>query len=102
MLNLQLNVQPKTAQRLRRILELHPDEESFAQHIISYQITELKRSIIDLRIDILEYEKKYQLTSDDFYHRFNQGNTDDSDDYILWAGLYEMLRKNEKRLQALQ
>ena len=102
MLELHLEVQPQTAQQLRKILELYPDQESFAQSIIAHQIAELKYSILNLRLDLDEYEEKYQLATRDFYQQFSQGNTDDREDYIIWAGLYEMLCKNEKRLQQVQ
>ena len=102
MSNLKLEVQPKTAKRLRKVLKLYPDQESFAQSIIVHQINELKQSIINLRLDLQEYEKKYQLSTEDFYRRFTQGNTDDREDYIIWAGVYEMLRTNEEQLQEMQ
>jgi hypothetical protein len=100
--NLKLEVQPQTAKRLRKVLKLYPDQESFAQSVIAHQINELKQSILNLRLDLQEYEKKYQLSTEDFYQRFTQGNTDDREDYIIWAGVYEMLHANEERLQEMQ
>jgi len=32
MLDLRLNLRPQTAQRLKKVLELHADQEAFAQH----------------------------------------------------------------------
>ncbi len=102
MLDLHLKVQPQTARRLKRVLSFYPDQETFAQNIIAYQIAELKRGILNLRLDMEAFEEKYQLLTEDFYQQFSQGTTDDREDYILWAGLYEMLRSNEKRLQELE
>ncbi len=102
MLNLHLEVQPKTARRLRRILEFYPDQETFAQNIIAYQITELKRGILNLRLDLKEYEEKHRLSTKDFYQQFSQGTVGDDEDHIIWAGLYEMLLTNEQRLQELE
>jgi hypothetical protein len=100
--SLQLEVQPQTAQRLKKVLALYPDQESFAQSIIAYQIAELRRSILNLRLDLKAYEEKYQLTTKDFYQQFIEGNADDREDYIIWAGVYEMLRENEARLRDVQ
>ena len=100
--NLQLEIQPQTAQRLKKVLEFYPDQESFAQSVIAYQIAELKRSILNLRLDLKAYAEKYQLTTEAFYQQFAEGNTDDREDYIIWAGAYEMLRENEARLQDVQ
>lgn len=74
----------------------------FAQNIIAYQIGELKRGILDLRLDLKGFEEKYQRTTVDFYNEFSQGNAGDEEDYLVWAGLYEMLDKNVKRLTELE
>ena len=42
---LQLQLQPQTEERLRRILAQYSDLELFAQNIIAYQIAELKKAI---------------------------------------------------------
>ena len=102
MLNLNLNVRPQTAQRLRKLLEFSPDEELFAQNIIAYQVAELKRALLNLRLDLKTFEEKYQMGSRAFYEKFCQGKMGDNEDYMLWAGLVEMLESNEKRLQGLE
>ncbi len=101
MLNLQLQIQPQTEQRLKRILAFTHDQEVFAQNIIAYQIAELKKGILNIRLDLKQLEEQYQLDSEIFYQQFEQGQLEDSEDYLLWAGLYEMLHKNTARLQEL-
>jgi len=102
MLNLNLNIRPQTANRLRKLLEFSSDEELFAQNIIAYQVAELKRAVLNLRLDLKTYEEKYQLGSPTFYEKYRQGKMGDNEDYMLWAGLVEMLENNEKRLQGLE
>ncbi len=102
MLNLNLNLRTKTAKRLKRVLEYSRDEETFAQNIIAYQVAELKRGILNLKLDLKSYETKYGMSSDVFYKRFSQSKLDYRHDFILWAGLCEMLNKNEKQLQRLE
>lgn len=101
MLNLELHIQPKTAQRLKAILASTPDEETFAQNIIAYQIAELRKGALNIRLDLKRFEQKYHQSTEAFYHQFERGKTDDSEDVMLWAGLYEMLQDSERRLQAL-
>jgi hypothetical protein len=101
MFNLQLHVRPQTEQRLRAILAQTEDEEAFAQNIIAYQIAELQKGLMNIRLDLKQFEEKYKLSSADFYRQYTQGKTDDSEDAMLWAGLYEMLRDNESRLLEL-
>ena len=102
MLNLQLNVEPKTAQRLSKILNAHPDQEAFARNIIAYQAAELRKGVLDLRLDMKEFEEKYQISTEEFYRRFEEGIADDREDYVLWAGLYEMLCENKLELAGLE
>ena len=102
MLSLQLDVQPATEQRLRRLMSQVSDQEAFARNIIDFQIHELKRGILNLRLDLKKFESQYQMPSDVFYQQFEQGLIDDHEDFMLWSGLYEMLQDNQQRLQELQ
>lgn len=101
MLHLDLNIHPQTANRLKKILASAPDEETFAQSVIAYQISELRKGILNIRLDLRQLEEKYQQSTDEFYRHFEQGQTEDSEDVMLWAGLFEMLQDNERRLQDL-
>jgi hypothetical protein len=101
MLDFHLSVQPNTEQRLKIILNSIEDEESFAQGIINDQIARLQKAILNLRLDLMIFEQKYQLTSEKFYQEFSQGVLADGEDFIIWSGLYEMLCQNEAQLQKL-
>ena len=63
------------------------------------EIAELKRGIFKLRLIIKKYEEKYQILSATFYEQYQQGKTDDSEDMLAWAGLCEMLARNEEKIQ---
>lgn len=97
-----LQVAPQTEQKLKKIFDQVTDQETFAQNIISWQVADLKKSILNIRLDIKEFEDKYNITTQDFYLRFEQGMAEDSEDFIIWAGLYEMLAENERRLKDLE
>jgi len=101
MLHLELNIQPQTAQRLKKILASAPNEETFARNVIAYQIAELRKGMLNIRMDLKQFEDKYQQSTADFYRQFEQGEMDDSEDALLWAGLYEMLQDNERKIQDL-
>ena len=99
MFNLQLHIHPQTEQRLKVILEHSQNEKTFTQNIIAYQVSELRKGIVNIRLDLKHIEEKYKQISDEFYHQYMQGLTDDSEEMLLWAGLYEMLRDNEIKLK---
>ena len=101
MLQLELELQPQTEQKLRTVLAQHPDQETFAQNIIAYQIADLKRAILNIRLDLHQFERKYQQPTEQFYDLFNLNQLDDSGDYMIWAGIYELLCSNEEQLAVL-
>ena len=102
MVNIQLQLQPQTEERLGRILALYHNQEMFAQNIIAYQITELKRALLNIRLDLQQFEQKYQLTTEEFYQQFKTGSFEDTEDFMIWAGIYEMFQKNTHNLKELQ
>ncbi|HLP49095.1 MAG TPA: hypothetical protein VK469_24345 [Candidatus Kapabacteria bacterium] len=102
MLNLDFVLQPKTEQRIKRILDQYQDKEVFFQDIIKNQINELKNEIHNIEIDLKEFEERYHLSSEDFYNRFTNGELGDDEDFMLWSGIYEMQLDNQKKLLELR
>jgi len=43
-----------------------------------------------------EYEQRYGMKTEEFYARFKSGELGDTDDYIDWAGEYELLKHVEE------
>jgi hypothetical protein len=101
MLQIQLDVQPKTEKRLRKLLDSVEDQEIFAQNFISYQISELNKSLFNISLDMKKFENKYNFTTDKFYDAYQAGKLGDHEDYMVWAGIYEMYRENKDKLQEL-
>ena len=101
MLQLQLDLQPRTAQRLEKLLRAIPDQERFAENLLAYQVAEFQKSLLNLRLDLQQFEETYHLPTDEFYREFQAGIRDDREDYMVWAGLYELLCENEQRLRDL-
>ncbi len=102
MVNIQLQLQPQTEERLRKILAQYQNQEGFAQNIIAYQIAELKRANLNMRLDLQQFEQKHQLSTEAFYQRFETGALEDTDDFMVWAGIYEMLCENTRKLEELR
>ena len=71
------------------------DIEAFALNIIAYQVSELQKGFLNLRLELDDFERKYNMTSAEFYKDFSDGLLEDESDFIIWAGLYEMLCQNQ-------
>ena len=61
----------------------------------SSRMVELKTRLTN---DLLEFEERYALRSDDFYRRYEAGELGDAIDYVEWAATIEMLANVERQL----
>lgn len=95
-------LQPRIETKLQRILAHCQTPEKFIEEIISSQIQELKRAIFNLQHELALFEQKYKILSIDFYEQYQQGILDDREDFMLWAGSYELFLDNQQRLVELQ
>ncbi len=96
-----LDLDYKLANKLNSYIHTYGSKELFFEKFINFQKKELKREINRIQIDLTEYEKKYKLTSKDFYTQFENGQIEDEKDYILWAGIYELQKLSKEKLLKL-
>ncbi len=71
------------------------------------KIVELERAnnlkqASELQAKLQAYELQYQMPSDIFYQRFNEGILGDEMDYFEWGVIYELWQSVQERLQVLQ
>jgi hypothetical protein len=52
-----------------------------------------KASLDDLRQQLQGFETRFALKTTDFYARFVRGEMGDQRDFIVWAGLHELLQR---------
>lgn len=102
MLNWNFELQPEIEEKMQLILDQYPDKESFFQDIINNQVNELMNGIHNIEIDLKEFEKKYQRSTENFYRQFKSGEMDDRNDFIVWSGIYEMQLENKRKLTELE
>lgn len=68
---------------------------------------EREKKVISSSIEISQkklkdFEKKYQLSTADFFAKYQKGEMGDGTDIIDWAGEYKMLLKLEDDLKKLE
>ncbi len=102
MLSLQIDKQPQLEERVKYLLSKYSDTNLFFSDLVSYKISELERAITNIEKDLRKYEKKYFMTSEEFYKEFEKGNFGDEDDYMIWSGIYELNLKNKTELIKLK
>ena len=54
------------------------------------------------RNELSDFEKLYDMSSEMFYKRFQEGKTDDRMDFVEWASLVQMASRLERQLELLK
>lgn len=56
----------------------------------------------DLEHDLGELEQQYEMSSEEFFHRWQAGEMADTADFMDWNALYQMVREVRERLDLLR
>ena len=52
--------------------------------------------------NLLRFEKNYNIDSDSFFSLYQKGQTDDRDDYVDWAGEYQIYQSIRNQLNCVE
>jgi hypothetical protein len=69
--------------------------------LLAYEKEVAHSQLAELRSDLGRFEREYGMSSDEFFRRFQSGQTDDRMDYVEWASLIQMALNLERRLELL-
>lgn len=87
---------PETIEKIKtleKFLNKHGDDAFISNTLtkmLDYKIQQYDQDIAALEEDLREFEKKYAMTSADFFAKFQKGGLSDETDFIEWAALYQM------------
>jgi hypothetical protein len=70
--------------------------------LIQFQIAKYRAIINQTQTELAQFEKKYHLSSDEFFKRFESGKIGDDADFFDWAGLYENVLLYNDRIRSLE
>jgi len=70
--------------------------------IIALERAAARREYADLRERLQVFETRYQMSSEDFYRRFQSGDMGDAMDVVEWSVFYEMWESVRARLALLE
>jgi len=98
---LSLDLRPETEKSMRSVLSHYADIDEFFRSVLQYQRIQLSNEIIQFQSEMTDFEKKYDISTSDFYQKYKKGEMGDSKDTLLWAGVYEMYLENRNKLSEL-
>ncbi len=109
-MNTMINSQPVsliTVHRLELLTEVYRHNQASAlmertlEKLFQYEAESSQQQIRQLEQELAEFEEQYDLSSDEFFRRYQQGQTDDRMDYIEWASLFQMTQRLKTRVALL-
>ncbi len=102
MLNITLN--KNTEKRLNDYVSIFKGNyNSMFNEILSYRANQLKKALRIIQSDLHYFEKKYNMTSENFYNLFEKGNlSDENSDFYQWSGEYEMFLNYKNEMKVLK
>ncbi len=87
---------PETMEKIKaleKFLSKHGDDGYISNTLtkmLEYKIQQYDQDIAVLQEDLREFEKRYAMTSAEFFAKFQKGSLGDEMDFIEWAALYQM------------
>jgi hypothetical protein len=81
--------------KLEKYLQSHKQDdviEAAISKLVALKIGQIDNEINDLKLDLKQYEKKYNYSSGEFLNKFNNGQLSDNLDFIDWIAAYKMLQ----------
>jgi hypothetical protein len=96
-----LDVNSDIAGKINRYIRAFGSKDLLFERFIEFQKNSLRKEIARMRIDLDEFENKYNMASSDFFEKFNSGKIDDDRDFVVWSGIYEMFLENQQKLEQL-
>jgi type VI protein secretion system component Hcp len=99
---LSLDLSSETEKGIRSVLSHYANIDEFFRSVLQYQRLQLSNEIIQFQSEMIDFEKKYNLSTPEFYQKYKKGEMGDSEDTLLWAGVYEMYLENKNKLSELK
>jgi hypothetical protein len=107
MANIQVSSTDTIAQRLRVLAQLYQQGQASElmdrtlDKLLAHEADLCREQLGELQQDLAELETRYGLSSNEFYRRYQAGQTDDRMDYVEWASLVQMRDNLHERLRIL-
>lgn len=95
----------KELSKLARLVKSGQTSEALARNIhklVGLEVSQLEIDLAATDKDLDEFEKRYGMSTVDFFSQWQAGKTDDRMEYVEWASLAQMADNLRKRLELLK
>jgi hypothetical protein len=96
-----INLDSHTAEKFNSFVQAFGSKELLFEKFIEYHKNKLIREIAAMQIDLDAFENNITCIAKSFFKGLRTGQLGDENDFILWAGLFELQRDSKERLNLL-
>ncbi len=90
------------AQKVEKLVDSYGEHKNILfENFIKEHKSRIESEIAEIQKDLDKFEKMYSMSSEKFYDKCEKGETDDSSDFIIWSGIYEMQLDSKKKLKEI-
>jgi len=72
------------------------------EKIVEYEKEKTIKEVDMLKKELSRFESTYQMSSKDFFDRFEKGELGDKEDYFEWSAMFQMHERSVDRLNILE
>ena len=107
MSEMQILTNNNVAAQLQKLASLYEQQQASEvmtrtlDKLLHYETELSQEQLNQLHKEMRQFEQTYHLSSEEFYQRFQAGETDDRMDYVEWASMVQMARNLQARLDLL-
>jgi len=98
---LTIELEANLANKVKKYFNHYENKDIIFDNFVEFEIKKIKRGITRIQIELDKYEKIYGLKTEEFYQKFENGAFGDETDFMLWAGIYEILLDSKNDLSQL-
>ncbi|MEL6717822.1 MAG: hypothetical protein AAFO82_00775 [Bacteroidota bacterium] len=99
--NVTIELENDLAQKVNKLVQFFGSKELLFTNLIEFHQKRIRREIAQIQKDLNQYEQQYEMSSAVFFEQFENGQLEDSQDFILWSGIYEMQLNSKNKLEEL-
>ncbi len=86
---------------MQTLLNTFGNNNLFVDRFMDYHVARLKREIKRMQATLNKYEKKYDIKSDKFHQKLENGELGDDRDFVMWSGIYELMLDSQNKLDKI-
>jgi len=96
-----IDLQPQIANKFNAYVQLFGSKDLLFEKFVDYHVNRTKREIVRMQLELDKFEEKYHINTNEFYKAFENGQFGDENDFMIWAGIYELQVDSKSKLNCI-